>query len=83
MSDVLPAQAVGAPLFEFLSWVARSPRTYGDAMAAWPSHCPRFTVWEDALAAGLIEIVGGHVAAIDGATVRLSALGRSALAQKR
>jgi hypothetical protein len=25
-------------------------------MDAWQSHCPRFTLWEDALEAGLIEI---------------------------
>lgn len=41
---------------EFLVWVAFRPRTYADAMDAWQSHCPRFTLWEDALDAGLIEL---------------------------
>ena len=25
-------------------------------MDAWTTHCPRLTVWEDALAAGLVEV---------------------------
>jgi hypothetical protein len=48
--------AATAPMRELLVWVARCPRTYADAMAAWRSSCPRFTVWEDALDAGLIQI---------------------------
>ena len=47
---------VTAPIRELLVWVARCPRTYADAMAAWRSSCPRFTVWEDALEAGFIRI---------------------------
>ena len=50
------AEEVPAPVREFLVWVARCPRTYDDAMEAWRSSCPRFTVWEDALAAELIQI---------------------------
>jgi hypothetical protein len=64
---------------EFLTWVARCPRSYADAMDAWQSHCPRFTVWEDALAAELVEIVGGYGAAIGDASVQLTSLGSSAL----
>lgn len=41
---------------EFLTWVADRPRSYDDAMAAWQSHCPRQTIWEDATIGGLIEI---------------------------
>jgi regulation of enolase protein 1 (concanavalin A-like superfamily) len=44
---------------EFLEWIASRPRTYAEAMEAWRSHCPRYTVWEDALAGGLIQIEGG------------------------
>jgi hypothetical protein len=39
-----------------LSWLAVRSRTYGEAIEAWHSHCPRLTVWEDALIAGLIRI---------------------------
>ena len=43
-------------MLEFLSWVASRPRTYDEAMEAWQSHCPRQTIWEDAIIEGLIEI---------------------------
>jgi hypothetical protein len=41
---------------QFLVWVAAAPRTYGDAMEAWQSTCPRMTIWEDAVSAGLVDI---------------------------
>ena len=44
---------------EFLLWVANRPRTYADAMEAWRSNCPRQSVWEDALLAGLIQVENG------------------------
>jgi hypothetical protein len=43
-------------LLEFLSWVSDRPRTYDEAMEAWQSHCPRQTIWEDAIIDGLIQI---------------------------
>ena len=64
---------------EFLVWVARCPRSYEDAMDAWQSHCPRFTVWEDALAAQLVEIVHGRAQAAGSARVQLTGLGQAAL----
>jgi hypothetical protein len=42
---------------EFLTWVSSRPRTYGEAMEAWQTTCPRHTVWEDALADWLIQVV--------------------------
>jgi len=44
---------------EFLTWVARRPRTYAEAMEAWRSNCPRQSVWEDALLEGLIQVEDG------------------------
>jgi len=41
---------------QFLDWVSTRPRTYGQTMEAWKSSCPRTSVWEDALAEGLIEV---------------------------
>jgi hypothetical protein len=61
---------------EFLEWVAFRRRTYADAMNAWQSHCPRFTLWEDALEQGLIEV---EADAVHTSLVRLTALGRAAL----
>jgi len=39
---------------DFLAWLDASPRDYADAMDAWRTSCPRLTVWEDAIDAGLI-----------------------------
>ncbi len=70
------AEALSAPMLEFLEWVRFRPRTRAEAMEAWGSHCPRFTQWEDALDLGLIELdPGGR----DTCGVRLSAHGRAAL----
>jgi hypothetical protein len=43
-------------MLEFLQWVASRRRTYAEAMEAWQSHCPRQTIWEDALIDGLIQV---------------------------
>lgn len=43
-------------MLQFLRWVCEGKRTRADAMAAWRSTCPRMSVWEDALADGLIEL---------------------------
>ncbi|MGZ8499379.1 MAG: hypothetical protein ACXW5W_13155 [Candidatus Binatia bacterium] len=50
------SDSVNSLMLEFLSWVASRPRTYDEAMEAWQSHCPRQTIWEDAIIEGLIEI---------------------------
>jgi len=65
---------------EFLAWVARRPRTYADAMEAWQSHCPRYTVWEDARDAGFIRIESGDAKRFGEAQVVLTPRGRVALA---
>jgi hypothetical protein len=46
-----------ASTLELLAWVSSRPRTYDEAMEAWQSRCPRLTVWEDALLAGLVRVV--------------------------
>ena len=62
---------------EFLDWVARRPRTYADAMEAWRTSCPRLTVWEDALAAGLIRVEHGQTRSES--LIALTPQGRAAL----
>jgi hypothetical protein len=42
---------------ELLSWVSREPRSYPEAIEVWRTHCPRHSVWEDALGDGLIQVV--------------------------
>ena len=52
MSDIL------TPLtLDFLAWLVAEPRDYIDVMDAWRTSCPRLTVWEDAIDAGLITRV--------------------------
>jgi len=62
---------VTASALELLTWVAERPRTYRETMEAWTTHCPRLTVWEDALGDGLIAVSGRMVA--------LTNVGRAAL----
>ena len=64
-----------APTLELLAWVASRPRTYAEAMDAWRTHCPRLTVWEDAVLAGLVRVVREP----DGSRVELREAGRAAL----
>lgn len=46
-------------MIQFLEWIATRPRSRDDVMEAWPSSCPRFPVWEDARAEGLVRQCGG------------------------
>lgn len=47
-------------MIQFLEWVAARPRRREDVLDAWQSSCPRFPVWEDARADGLIRQYGGE-----------------------
>jgi hypothetical protein len=50
------SESVNLLMLEFLSWVSSRRRTYNEAMEAWQSHCPRQTIWEDAMIDGYIAI---------------------------
>lgn len=67
-----------APTVELLSWLSVRPRTYAETIDGWHSHCPRLTVWEDALIDGLIRIERGGAGK---STVALTGRGRAALAR--
>ena len=43
---------------QFLAWVAEAPRSYADA-EAWRRSCPHLSIWEDAIADGLIRFENG------------------------
>jgi hypothetical protein len=62
---------------QFLVWVADRPRTYVETMEAWRTTCPRMTVWEDAVSAGLVRLEGAG--AMTDARVILTPQGRAAL----
>ncbi len=66
--------AATSSVHELLEWVSARQRTYKDAQEAWGTHCPRHSAWEDAIAAGLIEVRrnGSH-----GSLVALTAAGES------
>jgi hypothetical protein len=53
--------AAPAPIRQLLEWIAERPRTYAETMEAWKTSCPRLSVWEDALADGLIRVARGDV----------------------
>ena len=67
--------AITPSMAQFLRWVAASERTYEDAMEAWQTSCPRFSVWEDATIAGYIVLRRTP----SQTTVLLSDLGRDVL----
>lgn len=60
---------------QLLEWIAAAPRSYDEALETWRSSCPRHSIWEDALEAGLIT------QASDG-RLSLTATGRAALARQ-
>lgn len=63
-------------MVQFLEWVAARPRRREDVLEAWPSSCPRFPVWEDARADGLIRQCGGSERRVE-----LTERGRALLAR--
>jgi len=65
---------------EFLTWIARRPRTYAEAMEAWRSNCPRQSVWEDALIDGLIQVENG--ASMNDSYVLLTPRGEAAISSR-
>lgn len=47
--------ATNALTLQFLDWVAAGRRSHADLMETWRSSCPRLSIWEDALLAGLVR----------------------------
>ena len=43
-----------ALILDFVEWVALQQRPYDEVMEAWRTSCPRLTIWEDAVDAGLV-----------------------------
>jgi hypothetical protein len=66
---------------QFLTWVAEAPRSYGDAMDAWRSSCPRLTIWDDAVREGLVRTENGR-GPMRKARVLLTERGRTLLASQ-
>jgi hypothetical protein len=60
---------------ELLQWIEARPRTYAETIEAWRSNCPRLSVWDDAVVAGLIRTTRNGAQP----TVELTEAGRAAL----
>lgn len=64
-----------ALMLDLVAAVAPAPRPYAEVIEAWRTSCPRLTVWEDAVDAGLVALETR-----DGALmVTATAAGRAAL----
>jgi hypothetical protein len=61
---------------QFLAWVAEGPRSYADA-EAWRRSCPHLSIWEDAIADGLVRFQNG--ASMKESRLVLTAAGRTRL----
>lgn len=64
-----------ALVIDLLDWVGPSTRPYDEVMRAWRTSCPRLSIWEDALDAGLLEVVDQQV--------RLTSRGEALRASRR
>ena len=71
-----PAEAL---VRQLVAWVAERPRTYGEAMDAWRTSCPRLPVWEDAVDFRLIEVAAAPSVRLSERPVRLTERGRTFL----
>lgn len=72
-------QSLSLNTVEFLHWVARQPRRYGETLDAWRSSCPRLTAWEDCLADGLVRVEKSGARPAAESMVVLTPRGRAAL----
>jgi len=74
------ATPLTSPLtLDFLTWLDRGPRSYANAMEAWRTSCPRFTIWEDAIEDGLFRLERGRGATLSGVAVVLTPGGTAVL----
>ena len=73
----MPTQAPSPSVLQLVDWISLRPRTYAETLEVWHTHCPRLPVWEDALAAGLVEVMRNGAG--DGSHVALTPAGASAL----
>lgn len=62
---------------QLLDWIGQEPRNYIDTMDAWRTSCPRLTIWEDAVSAGLIQRIPGST--MQEAKVRVTEMGQAYL----
>ena len=60
MSPEAITSSVNATLTrQMLEWIAMRPGARAQVMQVWRTSCPRWSIWEDACAAGMIEYEAG------------------------
>ena len=64
---------------DLVGWLAAGPKPYAEVMEAWRTSCPRLTIWEDAVDAGLVVRRAGE----GGVIVELTAKGHALAAGAR
>ena len=62
-------------VLDLLEWIGLTRRQYEEVMNVWRTSCPRLTIWEDAVDAGLVVVRNREVALTDA--------GRDFLASRR
>jgi hypothetical protein len=67
-------------ILDLVAFVAERPRPYAEVMEAWRTSCPRLTVWEDAMEAGLVACSTARDGTLQ---VAATASGRAALVAAR
>jgi hypothetical protein len=73
--------ATNALMIQLLEWLSAGPRTYGEAMEAWRTSCPRMPAWEDALDGGFIQVLHIRDTPMNECAVELTPLGIAVLAR--
>lgn len=81
MSDPSASASPRLTMLQFLEWVAARPRRREDVLEAWQSSCPRFPVWEDARADGLVRVRRVETGGRAEHRVELTARGRALIAE--
>ena len=79
-ADRVTATAADMLTRDFLAWLESAPRTYAEVMEGWRTSCPRFSIWEDALADDLIRIESEVAKPAAQAVITLTERGQAALA---
>jgi hypothetical protein len=74
-----PSQAVPGLVLQLLAWVGRAERSYDETMDAWRTSCPRLSVWEDVVDAGLVVVDPAGARGFGHARVRLTPQGERVL----
>jgi hypothetical protein len=49
-------------VLDLLAWLEPGTKPYSEVMSVWQTSCPRLSIWEDALDAGLLEVRNRKVA---------------------